>query len=33
MDKTCGLDIHKDSVFASVWDEKDEKFQKNVSEN
>jgi hypothetical protein len=26
MDKACGLDIHKDSVFASVLDEKGEKF-------
>jgi transposase len=25
MDKTCGLDVHKDSVFASVLDEKGEK--------
>ena len=25
MDKACGLDVHKDSVFASILNEKEEK--------
>ena len=32
MDKVCGLDVHKDSVFACILDEKGErKFLRSVT--
>jgi hypothetical protein len=31
MEKACGLDVHKDSVFACILDEQGKKNQKNVT--
>jgi hypothetical protein len=31
MDKSCGLDVHKDSVFACILDAQGKKFQKSVT--
>ncbi|KAA6349650.1 hypothetical protein EZS27_002978 [termite gut metagenome] len=31
MDKVCGLDVHNDSVFACILNEKDEKFLEEKS--
>ena len=32
MDKACGLDVHKDSVFACILDEEGKKILKSVTE-